>query len=48
MNIREAENMRVLETLVGSRLYGTNTESSDWDYRGVFVAPIDTKVGLII
>jgi len=47
MNIKEAEQLCVLETLVGSRLYGTNTEKSDYDYRGVFVAPIDTKVGLI-
>lgn len=31
----------------GSRLYGNATEHSDWDYRGVFIAPKETKLGLI-
>ena len=31
----------------GSRLYGNETEESDWDYRGVFIADKATKLGLI-
>tara|TARA_Y100000310_G_scaffold328181_1_gene395854 strand:- start:1454 stop:2245 length:792 start_codon:yes stop_codon:yes gene_type:complete len=31
----------ILSTIVGSRLHGTHTEKSDFDYRGVFLAPLD-------
>lgn len=37
----------VLLVLTGSRQYGTNTLKSDYDYRGVFVAHQDTKVGML-
>lgn len=32
--------------LVGSRAYGTCTESSDWDYRGVYVLPVSSFMSL--
>lgn len=35
----------ILETKVGSHLYGTNTPSSDIDYCGIFIAPIDYYLG---
>jgi predicted nucleotidyltransferase len=31
--------------IAGSRLYGTNTESSDWDVRGITIAPRSFWVG---
>jgi hypothetical protein len=37
----------ILLHLSGSRLYGNATEKSDWDYRGVFIAPKETKLGLL-
>lgn len=30
----------------GSRAYGFNTTTSDWDYRGIAIPPIDTYIGL--
>lgn len=36
----------VMLCLTGSRLYGNNREDSDWDYRGVFIAPLEDKVGM--
>ena len=33
------ENYVMFETVSGSRLYGTNTRESDWDFRGVFMLP---------
>jgi predicted nucleotidyltransferase len=33
-------------TTAGSRLYGNSRPQSDWDYRGVFLAPKETKLGL--
>ena len=33
-------------TTAGSRLYGNSRPESDWDYRGVFLAPNSTKLGL--
>ena len=41
-----AEQNKILEYAVGSHLYGTNTESSDVDYSGVFVAPEEYYLGL--
>jgi len=37
----------ILFTLHGSRAYGTERPDSDWDYRGVAVAPIDYRDGLL-
>lgn len=31
----------------GSRLYGNSTPESDWDYRGVFIASPETKLGIL-
>jgi predicted nucleotidyltransferase len=36
----------IFEGLVGSRAYGTYTEESDYDYRGVFITPTDNTVTL--
>ena len=36
----------ILKGLVGSRLYGFATEESDYDYRGVFVAPTEEMLSL--
>lgn len=30
----------VTKVVVGSRLHGTHTESSDWDYRGIHISPL--------
>lgn len=32
--------------LTGSRLYGTANENSDWDYKGIAIAPIDYYLGV--
>lgn len=32
--------------LSGSRVYGTDWEGSDWDYRGIAIAPLDYYLGL--
>ncbi len=37
----------ILLAVSGSRLYGNETEESDWDYRGVYIADKTTKLGLI-
>jgi len=31
----------ILEGIAGSRLYGTNTEGSDWDYRSICIPPLE-------
>jgi uncharacterized protein len=36
----------IFETIIGSRAYGLNTETSDTDIRGVFVLPKETYYGL--
>lgn len=37
--------MKVLtKVVVGSRLHGLNTETSDWDYRGVHIHPLREKL----
>jgi len=36
----------IYEVLSGSHAYGTATESSDKDYRGVYIQPTDTMLGL--
>ena len=41
----EIKENTILRTLHGSRAYGTNVETSDYDYKGVAVAPLDTYVG---
>lgn len=30
----------ITKVVVGSRLHGTHTESSDWDYRGIHISPL--------
>lgn len=40
------ENNTILVTLSGSRAYGTNTEESDVDIKGVAIAPIDAYFGI--
>lgn len=36
----------ILLTLSGSRAYGFSSESSDWDYRGICIPPLDTYIGV--
>jgi predicted nucleotidyltransferase len=46
MNAREvAEKNKILEFMVGSKLYGTDTETSDTDYSGVFMPHEDMVYG---
>lgn len=40
------ESNRILEIRVGSHLYGTNTPTSDEDFSGVFIPPINYYFGL--
>lgn len=37
----------ILLHTAGSRLYGNATDKSDWDFRGVFIAPKETKLGIL-
>ena len=37
----------IVLTVAGSRLYGNATETSDWDYRGVYIESIDSKIGIL-
>lgn len=48
MNIKynNKEIKLILLTLAGSRLYGTSTETSDWDYRGIYIESVNEKIGL--
>lgn len=41
-----AEKNKILEIRSGSHLYGLNTENSDEDYIGIFLAPIEYHLGL--
>lgn len=43
MNIEE---LKILEVITGSNLYGTNTPESDIDYAGIFIPTIDYYFGL--
>jgi hypothetical protein len=38
MNRQEVENRTIIIALTGSRGYGLSTETSDYDYRGIFIA----------
>ena len=38
----------ILLTQNGSRVYGTHTPTSDWDYVGVAIPPVDYYLGLSI
>lgn len=44
--IEIAEKNKILEIRSGSHLYGLNTENSDKDYVGIFLAPIEYHLGL--
>lgn len=46
IEIKMAENNKILEIKVGSHLYGTNNEKSDIDYAGIFVPDIEYIFGL--
>src|SRR6187549_3015201 len=39
-------NNLILEGLCGSKAYGLDTETSDEDWKGIFVAPTDNILGL--
>jgi hypothetical protein len=47
MTIKEIEDKGLLlfKTLSGSRAYGTNKPTSDFDYRGVYILPIENLLG---
>ena len=48
MNAKEiVENNKILESHIGSKLYGTDLPSSDEDYAGVFIPPKDILYGLV-
>lgn len=36
----------ILLTLAGSRAYGFSNSTSDWDYRGLCIPPLDTYIGI--
>jgi len=47
MNLTEIANKnKILEIVVGSHLYGTNTPTSDIDYSGIFLPPKEFVFGL--
>ena len=41
MNYKE-----IFKTIIGSRAYGTNIETSDWDYKGIYVQSEREILGL--
>jgi hypothetical protein len=47
MTIQELRDQGLIlyETISGSRAYGTNTQNSDTDFRGVFILPIENILG---
>lgn len=40
------EDSIIFESIAGSHIYGTNTPSSDFDYRGVCIPPLEILLGL--
>lgn len=46
MNLEQAEKRLIFKGLTGSRAYGLHTDSSDYDYRGVFAVPSATYLRL--
>ena len=46
-NYNNKEYELIFLTKTGSRMYGNFTETSDWDYRGIFIESINNKVSLI-
>lgn len=45
-NLNWLENRTILLTKAGSHIYGTNTENSDIDYKGVCIPPVEYYLGL--
>ena len=45
VNMNEIKN-KILECIIGSNLYGTNTPDSDKDYIGIFIADEEYYIGL--
>jgi predicted nucleotidyltransferase len=46
MNLNEIEKYKIFECISGSQAYGTNTEKSDEDIRGIFSYPKDKLISL--
>lgn len=46
MTIKDIKPYLLYETLRGSHTYGTNIESSDEDYMGVYILPIEKIIGI--
>lgn len=44
--IKSDEDQVILKVLVGSRAHGLHSDTSDFDYRGVFVVPTERILGL--
>jgi predicted nucleotidyltransferase len=44
---QHAKNNIILDIVSGSHLYGTNTESSDVDYIGIFTPPVEIILGML-
>lgn len=45
-NLPWLKDRTIFMTVSGSRSYGTDTETSDWDYRGVAIAPPEYYLGI--
>jgi len=46
MNKFNIDEYKIMETIIGSNLYGTNTPTSDEDFAGIFIAPASYLFGL--
>jgi hypothetical protein len=45
MKLQDAEKSLIFKALAGSHAYGTHTERSDYDFRGLFTIPADSYSG---